>query len=460
MLHLNETVVAVSTPIGESGIAVIRMTGSQAVDVADRIFEGKKRLVDLKSHQAHHGQIMESGEPIDDVVVTIFKKPKSYTGEDLVEISCHGGIYICRKILDLAVKNGAIPAEPGEFTRRAFFNGKIDLAQAEAVADLIHAKTETARRVAMYQYKGNLSNMIKSIKEKLMQAISKLELELDFIEEDIGLVSKEELLNLIQSIREEVQKFIRTYDRGRIFREGLRTVIVGKPNVGKSSVLNALLERDRAIVTAIPGTTRDTVEDVMDLDGLLVKLIDTAGIHETQDPIEIEGLKRTENAVDTADLILLILDGSQEMQQEDQQLIHRFNCGNGKHLVLVVNKSDLQQKIDFVEIEEVAKKGNCLKISALKGYNIDRLTEIIKNSYHERMPCHDEILLTNARHRNALVLAEKKLTQAQKSILQNMSQEFIALDIRGAMEALEEILGRATPEDILNKIFSEFCIGK
>ncbi len=460
MIFREDTITAISTPQGEGGIAVIRISGNESIPLTTFLFKGRESFSWGESNRAYHGWIMDDVEPIDEVIVTIFKKPNSYTGEDVVEISCHGGTYVSRRILELIVKRGARPAEPGEFTRRAFLNGKIDLSQAEAVTDLIRAKTEAARRVAVYQLQGKLSKLLQDLKEKLINACLLLELELDFSDEDIGFVSNDELQNLLFSVKQNIQSIVKTFDRGRVCREGLRAVITGRSNVGKSSVLNALLERERAIVAETPGTTRDIVEDVLDLEGLLLTIIDTAGIRRTEDPVEAEGVKRAEKAINSADLIIFIIDGSQHLQEEDQLLIHRF-LNMKKHILFVINKIDLPIKLDIISLKKILINKEWIKISALYKENIDHLILAIKNTVlYDGMPHQDEIVLANVRHRDILIQAEKRLEYAEESLKKGMSQEFIAMDIRFVMDAMEEIIGKTTPEEILNKIFSEFCIGK
>jgi tRNA modification GTPase len=456
----HDTIAAVSTPPGEGGIAVIRLSGKKAVSIADLMFHGKNLHQPFESHHAYHGWIFDEEKPLDEVVVTIFKGPNSFTGEDVVEISGHGGLFVSRTILESAIKNGARPAQPGEFTRRAFVNGRIDLTQAEAIADIIHAKTEISRKVALSQLQGHLSGRIVKIKEKLIHACSLLELELDFSGEDVEFVSKKELSDLLISIQQEILQFIQTFDRGRILREGLRAAIVGRPNVGKSSVLNALLEKERAIVAEQPGTTRDTIECVMDLNGLLLTILDTAGIRKTKDPVEIEGVKRAEKALQESDFVLLILDGSQRLQKEDQNIIQNLN-DQKKTVLAVINKTDLPGRLDQGEIRKILKTDNCVEISATKKRNINVLIDklhqaILSNGTSNQ----EEIVLTNIRHRNSLSMTQQKLVHAEESLQQGASQEFVAMDIRGAMDSLEEIMGRTTPDDVLEHIFSKFCIGK
>lgn len=455
----NDTIAAVSTPPGEGGIAIIRLSGEKSIFITKLIFSAKVPLSSVESHQALHGWIQENNEPIDEAVVTVYKKPNSYTGEDVVEIGCHGGNFVSRRILELILEKGARPASPGEFTRRAFLNNKMDLSQAEAVADLIHAKTEASRRVAVYQLQGIYSRRIQDLKNKLIELCSRLELELDFCEEDVKFISRDELLTQLVSIRLRIHQFIKSFNRGRICKEGFRAVIVGRPNVGKSSLLNALLERERAIVAETPGTTRDTIEDVLDLEGLLLTITDTAGIRKTRNPVEAEGVQRAEKAIETADLVLLILDGSKALGKEDEKLILRFKESD-KTVITVINKADLPQKMDPLELRKTFHV-NLIKISALKGGKVESLISAMKeNVLSGGMPDRDEMVVTNIRHRDALISAEKMLAQAEESLKMGMSQELLALDLRGALDALEEILGKVTAEDILDKIFSDFCIGK
>ena len=455
-----DTIVALSTPPGEGGMAVVRISGPEAVSIVHKVFQGSKNKKAGASHQAVHGWIVDGKEPVDEVVVTVFRSPKSYTGEDVVEVSCHGGLYISSRLIDLIVSAGARPARPGEFTQRAFLNAKMDLAQAEAVADVIHARTEASRRVAVYQLEGRLSEKLNTMRERLVSFCSLLEIELDFSEEDIAFASRKDLKKHLSSIQQELDHLIESYDRGRICREGIHMVIAGRPNVGKSSLLNALVERERAIVTEIPGTTRDTIEDVLDIEGLLFRITDTAGIRETDDPLEKEGIRRMEKALSEAALILLVCDASEPLLSDDFALFKKIQLLN-KPVVVVLNKSDLKKRTGCDEIRKEKIGRSCLHVSALKREGIDTLIDVLqKEALSDGVPHEGDVLLTRARHRDSLVRTILFLKKAEASLKKNMSQEFIAADLRGAMDALGEVTGQTTTENILEAIFSTFCIGK
>jgi tRNA modification GTPase len=457
---MDRTIVAISTPVGEGGIAVIRISGPEAFTVTARFFEGKGDLMSLESHRALHGWIKDGQEAIDEVIVTLFRSPNSYTGEDMIEVSCHGGTFISRRIVDLFVREGARPASPGEFTQRAFLNGKMDLSQAEAVADLIRAKTEVSRKVAVYQLEGHLSEKLESIREQLVHACSMVELELDFGEEDVEFASRKDMKVQLESIRLEFQVLLASFKMGRICREGIRMVIAGKPNVGKSSLLNILLARERAIVTHTPGTTRDTIEDVLDMGGLLFIVTDTAGIRITDDPVESEGVRRAEQAMKRADLVLLVFDSSEEFSPEDEMMIQHareMQCQK----IAVVNKNDLDRKIDMVKLRDGLQDIGIVQISAKTQEGFPVLIDSIERTVLSgKIPREGEIVLTQARHHDCIARAYERLSLCLASIEDGMSQEFIALDLRGAMEAIGEITGKTATDDVLERIFSEFCIGK
>ncbi|MFH1940901.1 MAG: tRNA uridine-5-carboxymethylaminomethyl(34) synthesis GTPase MnmE [bacterium] len=456
----NDTIGAISTPPGEGGIAVIRMSGPRAVFIVQKVFRGKGDVSLSASHTAHHGWIFDRSESIDEVVVTVFRAPNSYTGEDVVEVSCHGGTFVGRCILELFIRNGARLANPGEFTQRGFLNGKMDLSQAEAVADLIRAKTEASRRVAAYQLEGRLSERLAGMREMLIKACSYLEAELDFSEEDAVFISREELVQQLRSIRCEFQTLLQSYDRGRACREGIRMVIVGRPNVGKSSILNSLLERERAIVSEMPGTTRDTIEDVLDIEGLLFIVTDTAGLSKVENPIEKEGVRRTEMSLEKADLVLFVLDGSQPLMADDEAIVRRLKKLSAI-TIPCINKIDLKQKIDIHKVVEWMPETEAVKVSALKREGIPRLIAALKaTALCGGLPEEGEVVLTRMRHRDLIARAQKYILQAEFSIKKEMSQEFIALDLRGALDALGEITGQTTADDLLSRIFSDFCIGK
>ena len=456
----NDTIAAVSTPFGEGGISIIRMSGQDAADIVKDIFEPIHLLENPQERYATLGRITDGIENIDEVLVTFFNKPNSYTGDDMVEISCHGSPFICSRILELLFLHGARPAQPGEFTLRAFLNGKMDLLQAEAVADLIHSKTEESRKAAVHQLQGSLSKRIRDLRNDIIQMCSLLEVELDFSEEEIEFASKEELTGKLREIHEKIKSLIDSYERGKIYREGIKIVIAGKPNVGKSSILNCLLEKERAIVTEIPGTTRDTVEDVLDIGGVLTYITDTAGIRQTVDPIEKEGIRRTRQAIEASDVILFILDKSTPIDLDDLSL-GRMIKNSRKKTIVVLNKIDLPPVWDSQEINRLFSLESVFEISALKRTGMQNLIQALETNILSRAaPANDEITLTNIRHKDCLLRTEENIKNAQTALSKQMSQEFIALDLRGALDHLGEITGQTVGEEILNTIFSSFCIGK
>ena len=459
-MEQDDTIVAISTPPGMGGIAVIRVSGPEAIPLTQKVFQGGRDLTKSEGYRAYHGWIMDGDEPIDEVVLTIFRGPNSYTGEDVVEVNCHGGIFVSQRIVELLIAHGACPARPGAFTQRGFIHGKLDLCQAEAVADLIQARTEASRKVAAYQLEGRLSERLKEMRERLIEACSLLEIELDFGEEDIEFVSRKDLIGMLCSLKEEMTAILASYDRGKVCREGIRMVIAGRPNVGKSSILNSLVERERAIVTDIPGTTRDTVEDVLDMEGLLFIITDTAGIRAAQDPVEEFGVQRAKQALETADLILLIFDWSESLTEEDETLIQLAE-NTKKKIIAIINKIDLSKKIDVQTLKKWIPKVPMIKVSALKQKGFPALIGTLEKSVLANgIPHAGEVVLTRIRHRESLNGAIRGIERAQDSLRSGMSQEFVVVDLRVALDALGEITGQATTADILDRIFSEFCIGK
>lgn len=455
-----DTIVALATPRGEGGIAVIRVSGPQAIRICASLLKERKGVLESEGYRAHHGWIVDGDEPVDEVVATVFRAPHSYTGEDVVEISGHGGTWVSRRILELLVRSGARPAEPGEFTQRAFLSGKLDLSQAEAVADLIQAKTEASRKVAVYQLEGRLSQSLKEMRESLIHACSLLEIELDFSEEDIEFASRNELMDLLASMKDRMNQILASYKRGRVCREGIRMVIVGKPNVGKSSILNALVEKERAIVTEHPGTTRDTVEDFLDIEGVLFKIIDTAGIRETEDPVEGEGVLRAKAALERSELVLLVLDGSTSLEEEDEEIV-RLAQEAQRPIITVINKVDLDQRIQVSEIKNGLPAGPLVRVSALSRQGIADLVRALETmALDEGMPHEGDVVLTNVRHYKCLSSSLGYIENSIASLERKMSQEFVVLDLRGALGDLGDITGETTTDDILNQIFDSFCIGK
>jgi len=446
-----DTIIALATPPGVGAISVIRLSGSKSFIAIDQFFAGRIKLINAKSHTIHYGNIVENNEIIDDVLVSIFKEPNSYTGEDSVEISTHGSPLIVEKIISLLLTNPDLrAAEPGEFTKRAFLNNRLDLAQAEAVADLIYSRTTTSLRGARNQLNGILSAKVVEFRKKLIDNSSFIELELDFAEEDIELIKKEELIGRIKNIISEIDDLLRTYSFGKIIRDGINAVIIGEPNVGKSSILNYLLKESRAIVSSIPGTTRDTIREEISIDGLLFKLYDTAGIRTSREEIEKEGVDRSRKAVKNADLILFIGDVYLGFSSNVENELIDLNPT--AKVIRVLNKIDLAVKKEFSEDFRVSAKTGDGMMHFIEGLKKQAIGE---SAYSEK-----DAIVTNIRHYNCLRRAKESLIKAIETAKEGLSGEFLASDLRAAEFALAEIIGEVTPEDILNNIFSKFCIGK
>lgn len=467
-MFLDDTIVAISTPPGEGGIGIVRLTGKDAIKIADRLFHSSKgkTLFDSASHRIIYGfiKVSATGETVDEVLVSVMRSPNTYTREDIVEINCHGGMSPLRNVLELAVKHGARLAEPGEFTKRAFLNGRIDLSEAEAVLDLIKAKTDESRRIALEQLRGRLSEKILNLREQLTKICVFIEACIDFPEEDIELASRKEIIESAAAILKELESLLKSYDEGRFFREGLAAAIVGKPNVGKSSLLNALLQKDRAIVTETPGTTRDTIEEYLNINGLPLRIIDTAGIRESHDMAEKEGVKRSIRAMEDADLVIAVIDGSEPLKDEDIEVLGKTK---GKNTIIVINKSDLtsseEQKSRRAEVNSALSSysSRAINISAAKGDGIEELKDTIFQSSVKNWEEQKEgIIVTNLRHKIAIQAAYDSLKNGIKAIETDKPLEIIAIEFRDALDRLGEIVGAVTTDDILNRIFSDFCIGK
>ncbi len=456
--NIENTIVAISTPPGKGGIAIIRLSGKQSLEIIHRIFKTKKKIEHLEPWRAIPGKIVDKNLEIDDVIVLFFKSPKSYTKEDVVEINCHGGLFVSQRILELIIKNGARLAQPGEFTFRAFLNGRIDLSQAEAVADLIHAQTEASRQASLAQLEGSLSYKIKEINTRLLDFCSLLELELDFSDEDVEFVNRDEFVSQLHVEEKSLQNLIATYQFGRLAREGVKLVISGRPNVGKSSLLNKLVKEDRAIVTEIPGTTRDPLEVQLDIHGILFRVFDTAGIKKTEDRIEQEGIKRARKHLESADIIVHVFDGSERLQQEDYEIMDVIQNSKQSKVLRIINKYDLHQQIENIENSQIP----VLNVSATQGDGIDVLeNELYKNVIDADSSIFSEkVVVTNVRHWEVLTNALESLKQAIHEAKKGASSEFIALYLRDALNQLGQITGKVTSEDILNRVFSKFCIGK
>lgn len=455
-----DTIAAISTSPGESGISIVRVSGDKSLKLVNEIFMGKNggKLEDIKSYTMRYGNIVEadSKDVIDEVIVSFMKGPKSFTAEDTVEINCHGGSVVTRRILEEVIKLGARLAEPGEFTKRAFLNGRIDLSQAEAVIDIIRAKTELSAKSAVMQVEGRVSREIKKYRNKLLEIIAHIEATVDFPEEDMEAVTSEQVGGDLNNIIDEIDKLINTADEGKIVREGLNTVIVGKPNVGKSSLMNALLEENRAIVTEIPGTTRDVIEEYINIEGIPVKITDTAGIREAQDVVEKIGVEKSKEKIEEADLIIMMLDLSREIDDEDKEII---NYIKDKKYIVLLNKSDLSQRLSDNELDVLNSK-YIIKTSALKGNGIDELKTCIKDIFFGGEIKSKDMFITNTRHKEALIRAEQSCIAATSALENTMAIDLASIDIRNAWSYLGEITGESLDEDIIDKIFSEFCLGK
>ena len=463
LTNKDETICAVSTPLGEGGIGVIRISGPEAVALVDRIFMSscKASLQGVPTHTLQHGRIVDPAtqERIDEVLVGVMRGPRSYTREDVVEINGHGSPVLLHRILELLIHQGARLAEPGEFTQRAFLNGRFDLTQAEAVMDLIRAKTDAGCRAALKRLEGNLGREIRDLRETLSLLLASIEAAIDFPEEDLEILPRYKAIEQVRHTLTGVQKLIDSATEGRILQEGLATVIVGRPNVGKSSLLNRLLQQDRAIVTAIPGTTRDLLEGYLNMNGIPLRVVDTAGLRAPTNLVEQEGIRRTESAITDADLLLVVVDASHGLVKEEEDLLKR--PAEGKMAVLVINKMDLAPSAGKKIQQKVGNLVPSVLVSATKGEGLEELKDTIKN-VAIALPWSegDGVLVANLRHKTALLAAQDHLEQALSSITSGMPEDIIAVDVRATLDRLGEIVGMTTTEDILGRIFQTFCVGK
>jgi len=457
-----DTITAISTPMGEGAIAIVRISGDEAYHIADSIYHGpgNKRLEGADSHTIHYGHLVnpKTGETVEEVMVSIMKGPKTFTREDVVEINCHGGIVSVNRVLQLVLSQGARLAEPGEFTKRAFLNGRIDLSQAEAVMDLIRAKTDKAMNVALGQMEGRLSQLIRRLRQEILQTLAQVEVNIDYPEyDDVEEMTHRLFLEKTYFVKTEIEKILNTSQQGKILRDGLSTVIIGRPNVGKSSLLNSLVHENKAIVTDIPGTTRDVIEEYVNVRGVPLKLVDTAGIRETEDIVERIGVERSRAVLKEADLILLVLNNSAELTHEDELL---FEAVAGMDVIVIINKTDLPKKIDIERVKQIGAK-QIVSTSLLEDQGIDDLEEAIASLFFKgSLELGDLTYVSNARHIALLGQALQAVESSIEAIEAGTPIDLVQIDFTKAWELLGEIIGESVQDGLINQLFSQFCLGK
>lgn len=436
------------------------MSGKECFEVLEKIFKPKKEesIENIKGYTIKYGNIVENGEIVDEVLVSYFKEPKSYTTENMCEINTHGGNIVVRKILELCLKNGANLAESGEFTKRAFLNGRIDLLQAESVVDIINSKSERELKTGMKQLEGILSKKIKEIKQEIMDVMVNVDVSIDYPEYDVDEVTNNQVLNMLDSVQLKLEKLEKSFDNGKIIKEGIKTAIIGKPNAGKSSLLNAILKEDRAIVTEYEGTTRDTIEELVNIEGIPLKLVDTAGIRNAEDEVEKIGIAKSKEIAREADLIIAIFDSSRELTEEDKEILDIIK---GKKSIILLNKSDLNSVLDINDKKFTDITKNVLKISALEGEGLEELYSVISKMFSlNEINLDNDLVITNIRHKNLISKAIENVKKARNTIEENMPVDIIAIFVKNILEDLGNITGEFVTDDIINEIFSKFCLGK
>lgn len=456
-----DTIAAISTPPGEGGIAIIRMSGEDVFAVIAKLFKGKD-LTKVPSHTINYGHIIdpETHEEVDEVMVSVMRAPKTYTKEDIIEINCHGGIVATNRILQLCLSYGARLAEPGEYTKRAFLNGRIDLSQAEAVMDLIRAKTDKSMKVALDQLDGDLSKLIRHLRQDILDALAQVEVNIDYPEyDDVETMTTKMLLEKAQEVQKQIKVLLQTAKQGKVLRDGLATAIVGRPNVGKSSLLNHLLHEDKAIVTDVAGTTRDVIEEYVNFKGVPLKLIDTAGIRDTTDKVEKIGVERSRKAIDTADLVMLVLNASEPLTAEDQELLA---ATSHTQRILILNKTDLPQKLDLKAVQAVAGDSPLIQTSILQQTGMDQLESTIAHLFFDEgiESSQKTVMVTNARHIGLLHQASAALDDVMHGIAMGMPVDLVQIDMTRAWDLLGEITGDSYQDELLDQLFSQFCLGK
>lgn len=451
---MNDTIAAISTTVGVGAISIIRVSGPNSIKIVNKIFK-EKDLEKVESHTIHYGHIIYKGEIQDEVLVTIMKSPKTFTTEDVVEINCHGSIAVTKKILEILLTLGCRLAEPGEFTKRAFLNGRIDLLEAEGVMDLITSKSESEKKLALNQIGGKVSNLIKNLRQKILEVLANIEVKIDYPEyEDIEDVTYNDLNNNIIEVEEEIKRIIKESENGKIIKEGIKTAIIGRPNVGKSSILNNLLEEEKAIVTDIEGTTRDTVEGSIVINGIILDLIDTAGIRKTEDKVESIGVNKSLQIIEKADLILFVLNNNEELTEYDKEILEKIK---EKNHIIIINKIDLENKLEINQLKEE----NIVKISALKDNSLEELKNKIIEMYNlEELESKDATYLTNARGLSLLKQSQEIILDIKSGIATQQPIDMIEIDLKRIWELLGEITGETYQEELINQLFSQFCLGK
>ncbi|HCW9248260.1 TPA: tRNA uridine-5-carboxymethylaminomethyl(34) synthesis GTPase MnmE [Staphylococcus aureus] len=456
-----DTITSISTPMGEGAIGIVRLSGPQAVEIADKLYKGKHLLNDVPSHTINYGHIIdpESKEVVEEVMVSVLRAPKTFTREDIIEINCHGGILTINRVLELTMIYGARMAEPGEFTKRAFLNGRIDLSQAEAVMDFIRSKTDRASKVAMNQIEGRLSDLIKKQRQSILEILAQVEVNIDYPEyDDVEDATTEFLLEQSKEIKQEINRLLDTGAQGKIMREGLSTVIVGKPNVGKSSMLNNLIQDNKAIVTEVAGTTRDVLEEYVNVRGVPLRLVDTAGIRETEDIVEKIGVERSRKALSQADLILFVLNNNEALTQEDYTL---YEVVKNEDVIVIVNKMDLEQNIDINEVKDMIGDTPLIQTSMLKQEGIDELEIQIRDLFFGgEVQNQDMTYVSNSRHISLLKQARQTIQDAIDAAESGVPMDMVQIDLTRTWEILGEIIGETASDELIDQLFSQFCLGK